>query len=187
MFEDRPFCLDRKRRLDGRAMLLRIIEDLVVSLAVVRNDMGLLEDFQIQRIYASKEWGDLADLCPDVPEQDDVFKWDWDNIDYEKGRVPRIDKISLTAENLTAHLLIGIRYLLHLYNEKGYENSSVYDNIRELYDSQWFCQVGSPLLENPVLANECRKHYKALKKKRRQRSRKWKPPKHLQGDIALSL
>ena len=156
---------------------------MTIALAVVRNDIGLLEDYQIQQIYGSHEWDELAALCPDVPEQDEVFQWDWDNIDTEQGFVPRIDKIPLTAENLSAHLVIGIRYLVEIYNEKGYEKPSVYENIRDLYDSQWFCQVGRPLLENPVLANEYRKHYKAIEKKRKQRSQKWKPPKHLRGDI----
>ena len=179
MNKDRPFCLDRKRRLDGRDMLLRIIEDLSVALAVIRNDKGLLDDFQMQRIYACVEWECLADLCPDVPKSDAVFQWDWDNIDFAEGTVPRIDKIPLTTENISAHLVIGIRYLTELYNERRYENNTTYDMVRDLYDSQWFCQVAKPILENPVLANEYRKHYKSVEKQRKLRSKNWKPPKQL--------
>ena len=78
LLEDRPINEnDRRRRRDGANMLVAIHDDLSVVKRILETTDIEIETFSIQRVYASNEWDGIADLCPDVPEFDDMRHTDW--------------------------------------------------------------------------------------------------------------
>ena len=175
LLEDRPVnAKDRRRRKDGAGMLVAIHDDLSVAKRILETTDIEIDDYTIQRVYASNEWDGIADLCPDVPEFEDMRKTDWSKLEQNvRNKVDDIHEgvdtqlIPFDREHLTQHIDIALEYLKICYNEKQYEIKAVYEGIIEIYDSQAFCMVTQPLLRYPQLANAYRKE---IQKARKQRS-----------------
>ena len=175
LLEDRPInAKDRRRRMDGAGMLVTIHDDLSVVKRMLETTDVEIEPYSIQRVYASNEWDGIADLCPDVPEFDDMRKTNWSKLeqnvrdnkdDINEGVDTQL--IPFDREHLIQHIDIALEYLKVCYNEKQYETENVYEGIVEIYDSQAFCMVTQPLLRYPQLANAYRRE---IQKERKQRS-----------------
>ena len=176
LLEDRPINEnDRRRRRDGANMLVAIHDDLSVVKRILETTDIAIEAYTIQRVYASREWDGIADLCPDVPEFDDMRHTDWNRLeqnvkagkeDIHEGVDTQL--IPFDREHLTQHIDIALKYLKVCYNEKQYEKPKVYAGIIKIYDSQVFCMLTQPLLRYPQLANAYRKE---IQKARKQRGR----------------
>lgn len=175
LLEDRPVNhKDRRRHRDGAGMLVTIHDDLCVVKRILETTDIEIEGYTIQRVYASNEWKGIADLCPDVPEFDDMRKTNWGKIeqnarngkeDVLEGAVTQV--IPFDKQHLIQHIDIALGYLKVCYNAIYYNADKVYEGIVEIYDSQAFCMVTQPLLRYPQLANAYRKE---IQKARKQRS-----------------
>ena len=174
LLEDRPKNkTDRRRRRDGANMLVAIHDDLsVVKRMLETTDVGI-EEYTIQRVYASREWKGIADLWPDAPAFEDMRKTDWGRLEQNvRNDVENIMEgvdtqlIPFDREHLTKHLDIALVYLKTCYNEKQYEAEKVYEGIIEIYDSEAFCMVTQPLLRYPQLANAYRREIQKARKQR---------------------
>ena len=174
LLEDRPINKkDRRRHRDGANMLVAIHDDLCVVKRILEATDIEIDDYTIQRVYASNEWKGIADLCPDAPKFEDMRKTDWDKLE-QNARNNKDDimegvntqRIPFDREHLIEHLDIALAYLKACYNEKQYETEKVYEGIVEIYDSQAFCMITQPLLRYPQLANAYRKEIQKARKQR---------------------
>lgn len=174
LIDDRPINEeDRKRYKDGAAMLVTIHDDISVVKKMLETTDVEIDDYCIQRIYASREWSGIADLCPDVPSIKDMRKWDHGKLeqnvrqgkeDIFEGVVTQT--IPFDREHVTQHIDIALEYLKICYNEKQYEIKAVYERIVKIYDSQVFCMLTTPLLRYPQLANAYRREIQKARKQR---------------------
>ena len=174
LIDDRPInTKDRKRRKDGAAMLVAIHDDIAVVKKMLETTDIEIEEYSIQRIYASREWDGIADLCPDVPNIKKMRKWDHrkleQNVRHGKADIFEdvvTQVIPFDREHVTQHIDIALQYLKTCYNEKQYEHESVYEGIVEIYDSQVFCMMTTPLLNYPQIANAYRREIQKARKQR---------------------
>ena len=164
----------RQRQRDGAEMLVSIVDDLRIVCAILTETDCTIDDYALQRVYASNEWQGIADLCKDAPKTEEVFTWDWKQIrrDGERGVYneesrKRIDLMPMTQQTLIENINRALGNLTHAYNTRQYENPKVYEMIKEIYDSEAFCQVTQPLLSNPQLANAYKRELQASRKYRK--------------------
>ena len=175
LLQDRP--IDKKKRQrqqDAAEMLVSIVDDLCIVCAILTETDTTIDDYALQRVYASREWKGIADICPDAPAFEDMRHTDWakleQNVKNKKADIHEgvnTQLIPFDREHLTEHIDIALQYLKTCYNTRRYENSEVYEMIKEIYDSQAFCQVTQPLLSNPQLANAYKRQLQASRKHRK--------------------
>ena len=164
---DRPISKNRKRERDGQEMLELILEDLLITLRVLKSKKGNLDDDQIARVYACREWTYLSLLCKDVPNWKEIFYWDYtkdDEFGVKGVRTFHIENMNL--DKIIEHLEIALNFLENIKLTK-----EDYYKLLCIYDSQWFCQITLPILENPQLANEHKKQFKLIRKKGYEKSK----------------
>ena len=175
MLKDRPEFNKSEMRPEKRPdieMLTCIIDELDVTLKVLKSGKGRLDSYQCQRIIASNEWDHIVMLCDELPSFEDWRETHWDKLNYETGFVPHTQKIKFNHNNIIKYLSQSLKDLKTHLSDLDKFDELKFDKIQDIYNSQAFCQLTSPMLKNPKLANEYSKEIKTMRKRTKtQRSR----------------
>ena len=147
-------------------MLQIVIDDLEVVLHTLQSGVGTLTEFQVQRIVASNEWQGISDMFTELPTFDNFRTTHWNKLDSE-GMPTETVHIPFSHEVIVTYLKDALSHLQATLSSQDRYDKEVFEKVREIYDSQAFCQIASPLLSNPLLANEYRKHLQKSEKERK--------------------
>ena len=147
-------------------MLQVIIDDLEVVLHTLQSGVGTLTEMQVQRIVASNEWQGMSYMFTDLPTFDNFRTTHWNKLDSE-GMPTETIHIPFTHEVIVTYLKDALSHLQDTLSSQDTYNKDTFEKVREIYNSQSFCQIAGPLLSNPQLANEYRKHLQESTKQRK--------------------
>ena len=127
LLQDRP--IDKKKRQrqrDGAEMLVAIVDDLCIVCAALAETDCTIDDYTLQRVYASREWQGIADLCEDAPKTEEVFTWNYKQI---RASHKRIDLMPMTKQTLIKNINRALGDLTHAYNTNIYEEQNDAKNL----------------------------------------------------------
>ena len=102
-----------------------------------------------------------------------------------KFSIHNLFKRKLNRDNMIQEIIIGITALKYVYEKEAYNDADIYDQLWLMYDSQYFCQLCLPILDNPILYNKYKKYRKIVDKKRKGRisGKNYNLPKLKQTDL----
>ena len=176
MLQDRPVNeKKRRRRQDGKEMMNTLIEDFSVTLMIMKETNVKLDQYQIQRVYASNEWDHLCNIFDELPRLKDIRTPIWRNISYNaRNNLCKSDEgyreeekwhMPMDQTGLTEHIHQMVESLNQAFDQERYKESEFYDELKWVYDSQVFCQLTGPILEHPQLANKYKRELQIIRKK----------------------